>query len=48
MLRDFMLSDLQDLNYTEAITRLNMQVVALQAAQQSFAKIQGQNLFNYL
>ena len=42
------LSDLQDLDYTEAITRLNMQMVALQAAQQSFAKIQGQNLFDYL
>ena len=42
------LSDLQDLDYTEAITRLNQQEVALKAAQQSYMRIQGLSLFNYL
>ncbi len=42
------ISDLQDLDYTEAITRLNQQQVALEAAQQSYMRIQGLSLFNYL
>jgi len=42
------LSELQDLDYTEAITRLNQQQVALEAAQQSYTRIQGLSLFNYL
>lgn len=41
-------SGLQDLDYAEAVSRLNLQIVALQAAQQSFIKIQGLSLFNYL
>lgn len=41
-------SQLEDLDYAEAVSRLNLQLVALQAAQQSFAKIQGLSLFNYL
>lgn len=42
------LSDLQDLDYAEAISKLNLQSIGLQAAQQSFVKIQGLTLFNYL
>ena len=42
------LSELQDLDYAEAISRLNIQMLALQAAQQTFAKTQTMSLFNYL
>lgn len=42
------LSEVQDLDYAEAIGRFEMQLIALQAAQQSFAKIQGLSLFNFL
>ena len=42
------LSGLQDLDYAEAISRLNIQMLALQAAQQTFAKTQTMSLFNYL
>ena len=41
-------STLEDLDFAEAITRLELQLTALQAAQQSFVKIQGLSLFNYL
>ena len=41
-------SQLQDLDFAEAVSRLNLQSVALQAAQQSYIKIQGLSLFNYL
>jgi flagellar hook-associated protein 3 FlgL len=42
------LSELQDLDYAEAISRLNIQMLALQAAQQTFAKTKAMSLFNYL
>ena len=42
------LSDTRDLDYAEAFTRFNMQNMTLQAAQQSFAKVQSLSLFNYL
>jgi len=42
------LSSLNDLDYTEAISRLNQQQVALQAAQQAYVRVQGLSLFNYL
>lgn len=42
------LSDIQDLDYAEAISRLNLQLTALQAAQQTYVKVQGLSLFNYL
>lgn len=42
------LSEVQDLDYAEAISRFELQLVALQAAQQSFAKLQGLTLFNFL
>ena len=42
------LSDVDGLDYAEAATRLNGGLVALQAAQQSFVRIQDLSLFNYL
>jgi len=41
-------SSLQDLDYAEAAARFNQQLLALQASQQSFVRIQGLSLFNYL
>jgi len=42
------LSEIQDLDYAEAISRLSLQMTGLQAAQQSFSKVQNLSLFNYL
>ena len=42
------LSNLRDLDYAEAITRLNVQLVGLQAAQSSYSKISQLSLFDYL
>lgn len=42
------LSSIEDLDFAEAVSRLNLQLATLQAAQQSFAKIQNLSLFNYL
>ncbi len=42
------LSRLQDLDYAEAITKLNRQQMELQAAQQSFSKISKLSLFDYI
>lgn len=42
------ISELRDLDYAEAISRLTLQSTSLQAAQQSFARVQGLSLFNYL
>jgi len=36
------------LDYAQAASRLNMQMTGLQAAQQSYVKVQGLSLFNYL
>jgi len=41
-------SELNDLDFAEAVSRLNLQTTALQAAQQAYIKIQGLSLFNYL
>ena len=41
-------STIEDLDYAEAATRLSQESVILQAAQQSFVKVQNLNLFNYL
>jgi flagellar hook-associated protein 3 FlgL len=41
-------SNVGDVDFVEATSRLNQQLVALQAAQQSFVKIEGLSLFNYL
>lgn len=42
------ISDTQDLDYTEAISRLEQEQIGLQASQQTFTKIQGLSLFNFL
>lgn len=42
------LSGLRDIDYAEAAGRLTQQLTGLQAAQQSFAKIQGLTLFDYI
>ena len=42
------LSDVQDLDYAEAISRFNLELTALQAAQQAYVRMQGLSLFNFL
>jgi flagellar hook-associated protein 3 FlgL len=42
------LSQLRDLDYAEALTRLNAQLTGLQAAQQSLARLSRMSLFDYL
>ncbi len=42
------LSTVRDLDMVEAITRLNSQTIALQAAQQAYSRVQGLSLFNFL
>lgn len=42
------LSQIEDLDYAGAITQLNSQQLSLQAAQQSYAKVQGMSLFKFL
>lgn len=42
------LSSEQDLDYAEAIGRFDRQMLALQAAQQAYVKVQGLSLFNYI
>ena len=42
------LSELQDLDYTKALTQLSQQQITLEAAQQSFVKASGLSLFNYI
>ncbi|MCP4406971.1 MAG: flagellar hook-associated protein 3 [Gammaproteobacteria bacterium] len=42
------LSSVEDLDYAEAISRLQLQLVGLEAAQQSYVKVQGLSLFDFL
>ncbi len=42
------IAEFEDLDYAEATSRFQLQSIALQAAQQSFARIQNLSLFNYL
>ncbi len=42
------LSETKDLDYAEAISRFQLENTVLQAAQQSFSKVQNLSLFNYL
>jgi flagellar hook-associated protein 3 FlgL len=42
------LSNVEDLDYAKAITEMNKQILSLEAAQSSFAKISQLNLFDYL
>ncbi len=41
-------SSIEDLDVAEAISQLNLQMVSLQAAQQTFVKTQNLSIFNYL
>jgi flagellar hook-associated protein 3 FlgL len=43
-----LLSNADDLDYATAVTKLSAQILSLEAAQASFAKISQLNLFNYL
>ena len=45
---DSLISDLRDLDFAEAITKLRADQLALEAAQSSFARIASQSLFNFL
>ena len=42
------LSEIEDLDYAEAVTRMNKESLALQAAMGSFSKISGLTLFDYI
>lgn len=42
------LSDVQDLDYYDAVSRLSLQSSSLQAAQLTFSKLQNMSLFDYL
>lgn len=42
------LSTINDLDYASAVSKLNLQLTGLQAAQQAFTRVQGLSLFNYL
>jgi len=48
LVNDQILSEIRDLDYAEAVSRLSLQSFALEAAQQSYAKISSLSLFNYL
>ena len=39
---------MQDLDYAEAISRMNQQMVALQAAQAAYTRLGQMSLFDYL
>ena len=42
------LSSIEDLDYASAITKMNQQMMSLEAAQASFAKVSQLNLFNFI
>jgi flagellar hook-associated protein 3 FlgL len=42
------LSNVEDLDMAEAITKMNKQMLSLEASQSSFAKITQLNLFNFI
>ena len=42
------LSDIEDLDYAEAVSRMNKEMLGLEAAMGSFAKISGLSLFDYI
>jgi flagellar hook-associated protein 3 FlgL len=42
------LSGIEDLDYATSITEMNKQMLSLEAAQSSFAKISQLNLFQYI
>ena len=42
------LSEIQDLDYAEAVSRLNLELTGLDAAQKAFVRVQNLSLFNHL
>jgi flagellar hook-associated protein 3 FlgL len=42
------LSEIEDLDYAEAVTRMNKEMMSLEAAMGSFSKISGLSLFDYI
>ncbi len=42
------IAELEDLDYAEAVTRLQIQMNSLQASQQVFGRVSGLSLFNYI
>ena len=42
------LSNIEDLDYSEAVTKMQKDMLALQATQSSFSKISNLTLFNYI
>ena len=43
-----MVSNIEDLDYSEAVTKMQKDMLALQATQSSFSKISNLTLFNYI
>jgi flagellar hook-associated protein 3 FlgL len=43
-----LLSNAEDLDYASAVTQLSAELLSLEAAQSSFAKISQLSLFNYI
>ncbi len=41
-------SEMEDLDYASTISKMNMQMAGMQAAQQTFSRVQNLSLFNYL
>ncbi|MBE0510905.1 MAG: flagellar hook-associated protein FlgL [Chromatiales bacterium] len=41
-------SEIEDLDFAEAISKMNLQLTGMQAAQQTFTKVQNLSLFNYI
>ena len=48
LVNDQILSEIRDLDYAEAVSRLSLESFTLEAAQQSYAKISNISLFTYL
>lgn len=48
LVNDELLSELRDLDYAEALSRLSTESFLLEASQQSFAKVSNLSLFNFL
>jgi flagellar hook-associated protein 3 FlgL len=42
------LAEIRDLDYAEALSLLSQQLFGLEAAQQTFARVQGLSLFRFL
>lgn len=42
------LSEVEDLDYAEAVSELNLKLTGLEASQKAFVRVQGVSLFNYL